>query len=259
MVHEIDTGISAGSSDRFQDVVRSAAAQLVSFDQVAGGSYITTPLLYASGSYVVVRVERHGAEYFVSDFGTGFEEAQLIGGETIYRRTAKGIAEANGVKFDSFAFFALIVSEDQLPGAIAAIANSSQEAVNITSLKVAERTERDNNALLYDRLTAIFSPRAVTRDAHLFGSSNTEWRVSSLVTVGKREVAFEPVSKHPNSIVHAAAKFEDISRLERAPGRVAVVTSKKELGTYLGVLTNSADVIERRAEDRVYQRLLEAA
>ncbi|MCB1466094.1 MAG: hypothetical protein KDK08_02820 [Rhizobiaceae bacterium] len=251
--------IVAKDSDRFQEVVRATAAQLVSHELIAGGNYITTPLMYASGSYVVVRVERSGADYFVSDFGAGFEEAQLIGGDATYRRVARTIAEANGVDFDNYAFFAILASEGQLAGAIATIANSSQEAVNVTSMKVAEKTHRDDNAILYDRLTSIFTSKMVAKDAHLIGASNTEWHISSLVTIDNRQVAFEAVSKHPNSVVFAATKFGDLARLKRAPGRVAVVTSKKALGTYLGVLSHNANVIERKVGDSVYQRVIEDA
>lgn len=251
--------VKAELSDRFQEVVRSAASQLVSVELVGGGSYVTTPLLYASGSYVVVRVEKHGDQYFVTDFGSGFEEAQMMGGDNIYRRSAKNIAEVNGVDFDNFAFFALLVSEGQIPSAIATIANSAQEAVNVTAMKIAEKKYSDENEVLFDRLASIFSPKMIARNAIVMGASNTEWHVASLVTVDGRNVAFEAVSKHPNSVVFAAAKFGDIARIEHPPSRVAVVANKKLLGTYLGVLTHTASVIEREVENRVYQRLVSEA
>ncbi len=246
-------------SDRFQEVVRSAAAQLVSLEVIGGASYVTTPLLYASGAYVVVRVERSGSDFFVSDFGAGYEEAQQMAGEATYKRVARSVAVSNGVNFDSFSFFELIATEGQLGGAIAAIANCSQEAVNITAMKLSERTFRDESELLHQRLNSIFDPRYVAKDVHILGSSNTEWHISSLVTINERKVAFESVTKHPNSVVHAAAKFGDLALLDGAPGRVAVVASKKLLGTYLGVLSHNARVIEQSAQDTVYQRLVQDA
>ncbi|WP_299720065.1 hypothetical protein [uncultured Tateyamaria sp.] len=251
--------VKAQDSEGFQDVVRSAAAQLVSCDLIAGAHYVRTPLMYASGGYVVVRVESAGGDYLVSDFGAGHEEASLMGGSRIYMKVARDVAEANGVGFDNYSLFVLKVSREQLPGAIATIANSSQEAVNITSLKVSEAKARDNNSLLYDRLAGVFGRDSIAKDAHIVGASNTEWHVASLVTIQRRQVVFEAVSKHPNSVVHAAAKFGDIARINRAPGRVAVVNSKKALGTYLGVLSHNASVIERQVDDRVYHSFLEAA
>lgn len=215
--------------------------------------------MYSSGSFVVIRIEGNGDNFLVSDFGAGLQEAEMMGGEPTYRRVARQVAEANGVTFDNFAFFALYVSEGQLPGAIASIANSSQEAVNVTALKLAERNARDNNALLYDRLTSIFAPRHVAKNAQLLGASNTEWHVASLVNINGKQVAFETVTNNPTSVAFAAAKFGDIRLLPKAPGRVAVVSSKRAMGTYLGVLTQTGNVVERTDSDRVYQRLLEEA
>ena len=128
----------AQDSERLQDVVQSAAAQLVSCDLIAGAHYVRTPLMYATGDYVVVRVESAGEDYLVSDFGAGHEEASLMGGSRIYMKVARDVAEANGVAFNNYSLFVLKVSREQLPGAIATVANSSQEAVNITSLNVSE-------------------------------------------------------------------------------------------------------------------------
>ena len=73
--------MSVMDSQKFQEVVRAAAQQLVSIDHVKNGTYVRTPLLYASGSYVVIRVDAGGGEFFVSDFGAGHEEAQQLGSD----------------------------------------------------------------------------------------------------------------------------------------------------------------------------------
>jgi hypothetical protein len=259
MVGKTDMNISAKEAQEIQDVVRLAVAQLVGVESVAGAHFVTTPLMYASGGYVVVRLEQNGDNFFVSDFGAGYEEALLMGGDAIYRRLAKGIAESAGVGFDNSAFFVLTAHREQLVGAIAAIANASQEAVSVTAIKVAERRQKDNTELLIDRLRSVFEPRFVARDVELVGASNTKWHLTSVVTVQERKLAFESVGQHPNSVIYAAAKFGDLARLQDAPGRVAVVSDKKALGTYLGVLSHSANVIEQKVSDQVYKRLLEQA
>lgn len=238
--------------------VRTAIGQLMTYDVVAGGHYITTPLMYASGGAVVVRVEQAGDSFFVSDFGAGLNEAMLIGGDLTYKRVAREVAQGAGVEFDNFSFFVVRASRSQLAGAVSAVANASQEAVNTTALRVSEDKHRDENAILYDRLAGVFGQKRVVRDAAIIGASNTEWHIGSLVSVDSRRVAFEAVSKHPSSIVFATTKFDDISRAHDAPSRVAVVASKKALGTYLAVLSHNADVIERQVENRVYERLLAA-
>jgi hypothetical protein len=242
-----------------QDFVRAAVARLVSVESVAGAYFVTTPLMYASGGYVVVRIEQNGENFFVSDFGAGFEEALLMGGEVIYRRQAKTIAETAGISFDDAAFFVLTANRDQLIGAVSVIANASQEAVNVTAMRIAERRHKDNSELLIERLRSVYDPKFVARDVEIVGASNTKWHLTSVVTVKERKLVFEAVSEHKNSVIYAAAKFGDLARLEKAPGRVAVVADKKSLGTYLGVLSHNANVIEQGVSDQVYQRLLEQA
>jgi hypothetical protein len=126
--------------------------------------------------------------------------------------------------------------------------------VQQTAFKVAEKMHNDAEDRLHDRLLDVFDKSSVVRDATLVGASNTEWRVASLVQVNRRKAVFEAVSKSPNSVVFAATKFNDISRLESAPARVAVVENKSDLGTYLGVLTQSASVIEIAANDDTIRR-----
>lgn len=239
----------------FQRVVEDAAQQLVAVEEVSGAQYVKLPLMYVSGASVVVRVERAGSstEFLVSDFGSGHQEAEWLGGELTFRRVARSIAGAAGVGFDHFAFFTVRVSSDQLAGAIATVANCSLEAVLVTSTRVAEKRAKDDAAELYDRLSDLFTPRAVTRDASVVGASNTQWHVAALVQAGNRPVAFEAVTKHPNSIYAAVTKFHDISLVKFPPGRVAVVQRKDQLRTYLGVLSQSSDVIEQESADQIFR------
>ena len=244
------------NKETYQEVVRTAAAQLVSVEHDRNGTYVKTPLQYADGSYVVVRVDHGGGQFFVSDFGAGLEVARMMGGASAYKRAARSVSEASGVGFDSSAFFVLTVAAEQLPGAIAAVANCSQEAVNVTAMRMSEKSAHDQGEVLFDRLSSIFGRKFIAKDAQITGASNTPWHVASLVTIESRQVAFESVSKHPISIVHTTAKFGDIARLDNAPGRVSVVDKKIALGTYLSVLSYNSSVIERSAGDQVYQKIL---
>lgn len=83
--------------------------------------------------------------------------------------------------------------------------------------------------------------------------------MATLVHGGARRVIFEPVSSHHSSVFAVHAKLHDISLADNAPGRVAVVRKKAELKTYLAVLQESADVIEREVPNETFQRIAEAA
>ena len=247
-----------GDSD-FTNLVDRVAQELVTVNHDAGHSFISTPLVYPNGTSVVVRIEDARGEYLVTDFGMGYEEASMMGASTMYSRSARVVAEATNIGFDSHSFFAIRVAREQLAGAVVTVANCSKEAVNIVAFKLADRRSKDAVEMLYSRLIAVFPKRNISRDASVIGQSNTEWHVATLVTGEQRQTIFEPVSAHHVSVCAAATKFHDIAAIENAPSRVAVVEKKVDLKTYLAVLAQSANVIERGSSDDTYSQVANAA
>jgi hypothetical protein len=240
----------------YRQLLESVANQLVTIEHRSDGALFTTPLMYPSGSMAVVRVDVSGRDrHFVTDMGMGYLEAEMMGTSLVYARNAKPIAEHAGVHFDHHAFSLVDLSRAQLPGGIVTIANASQQAVALAAYKQAERKIAEDEERLYERLVKIFTPPHVTRDVAMVGASNTSWRVANIVRLGRKITVFEPVSRHPNSITTATTKFHDLARLDDPPNRVAVVENKERLGTYLGVLSQAADVITRDVPDRTLQRL----
>jgi hypothetical protein len=239
----------------FKELVDDVARQIVATEHRTGGSFIRTPLLYPGGSTVVVRIEEGTERFFVSDFGLGFQEAELMGAGLMYARNAHPIAEAAGVRFDNQAFFVLEASREQLPGAVVTIANCSLEATMRAADALAEKTFEDSKARLYERLVKVFSPKIVARNAEVIGASNQKWRVTAIVNMpDARPTVFEPVTKHVNSVAAASMKFGDIALREGAPARVAVVHNRAEFGALLTVLARSASIIEDDApNDRIMQ------
>lgn len=239
-----------------RQLMESVASQLVAIEHRPDGAFITTPLMYPSGSMAVVRVDVQGHDrHFVTDMGAGYLEAEMMGLSLIHARHAKPIAERAGIRFDLHAFSIVDVSRDQLPGAIITVANASQQAVSLAAYKQSERKIAENVELFYERLIKVFTPLRVNRDVLIVGASNTSWHVANVVRLERKITVFEPVGKHPNSITTATTKFHDFARLEDPPNRVAVVESKDQLGTYLGVLSQAANVIARDVSDNVLTRL----
>ncbi len=191
--------------------------------------------------------------------GLGFQEAEMMGAGKIYRRQAKRIAEQEVVEFDGYAMFQVEVSADQLAGAITVIGNCSAEAANLTAFKLAEEVAADTVEQLYDKLVHVFTAQRVARNAEIKGASSTLWHISNLVLDGDRSTIFEPVSKHHTSVYSTATKFQDLSRLDFSPNRVAVVKKKSEMKTYLNILAQAGNVIEIAASDNIYERLADAA
>jgi hypothetical protein len=93
----------------------------------------------------------------------------------------------------------------------------------------------------------------------VLGASSTQWRVAAIVKVGKKPAIFDAVASQHTSVFAASAKFHDIALIEQAPIRIAMVKKKADLGTYLGVLAQAANVVEQDISDTVLHRLAEAA
>lgn len=242
-------------SNVFRQALEDVSRQLVRSEQHGGTAFIRTPLLYPGGSSVVVRIDDNKDRYFVSDYGSAYSEAEMMGASGVFMRNARMIAEAAGIGFDQHAFFVAEAARTQLPGVVVTVANCSQEAVALAAFKLAERRTSDAADMLFERLIGVFSRRVVARDVEVIGASNTKWHVATLVKQDGSRAIFEPVSNHHNSIFAASTKFHDIADTENPPARIAVIRRKAEFKTYLAVLSQAADVIERDAPNETYMQL----
>ena len=245
--------------ERFASAVDAVARELVTTEHFGSASLIKTPMMYPSGAAAVVQVTQHGERFFVTDMGLGQIEADMIGASVLYANSAKPLADHFGIRFDNQAFFVAEANRDQLAGAVTIVANCSSEAAALAAFKAAERRFEEDSDVLYRRLATVFPKAEIVRNVDFVGSSTHKWPVATMVTHNHRISLFEPVSKHHASVVNAAVKFNDIARLDNPPQRIAVVKKKVELGNYLNVLSQSANVIQYEVPDATLIRLAEAA
>jgi hypothetical protein len=246
----------SGATD-LGSVARWAAGQLTAVVDTPEGAFIHTPLMYPGGSSVVVHVVGHPNRYFVSDYAHGAREADMAGMSLQYLGIARSVAERAGIGFDDRCLFSIDLSRDQLPTAVAVVANCSLKAVGLAVTKLAQRRHEADDAFLYDKLIHIFGRPRVQKHADIVGSSNRGWRVSAIVHSDGRRAVFEMVRPAPASIYRHVAMFHDIARLDPPPARIAVVESFQRMGPdNLGLLGQAAHVIEQEAPD---ERFLAAA
>lgn len=247
------------ANDVAYQAIEVAIREIVSAKHRPEGSYVSLPLLYPSGSTAVVRISGGPNKYFVTDFGMGFIECELMGIEKVYLRQAKTIGERSGVGFDEHAFFAMEVNADRLAGAIITIANCSVEAVTLTSLKSAEKSSVDSAIFMLEKLDRIFGAERVLKHTKILGASNHEWRFAATVSSSVSSTVFEFATNHSVSVANVSMKMNDVARLDVAPKRVVMVEKKKDMGTYLGILSHTASVIEQNIDDGEILKLAEAA
>jgi hypothetical protein len=242
----------------FTRTVETAMQGIMSAAHRAEGSYVQTPLLYPSGSAAVVRVSGGPETYFVTDFGLGYSEAEMMGATLTYIRKARRVGESAGVSFDDRSFFAIEVSRDRIPGAIVTIANCSVEAASLTAFSIAERVLTDGTAFMIESLERAYGSKHIVKNDVIVGASNHEWEFPASVTTKKGKAVFEFATKSPVSIAAVATKMADVHRLPLPPKRLVMVHSKPALGTYLGVLSPVASVIEDSMSPEEIKKVAEA-
>jgi hypothetical protein len=215
------------ATHNLKTVAEAVARALVTTSVKGGSAFISTPLLYPSGSHVVVRLDGAEDRWFVSDDGYGHLEAEMMGGLLTFRRLARPLAARVGVKFDERCFFVLEVERDALPGAVITISNISKQVVERTGFAVEERRIAISRDVFEERLTAAFGAKSITHNVCFVGASGKEWGVDVGITSdGHVERLFEFVTPRHASVAVAVMKFTDIRAAVGAPKTAAVLSDR---------------------------------
>jgi hypothetical protein len=235
--------------------VDEAIKRLVSAEHFRAGSIVSMPVMYPSGASVVLEILSQAGRIFITDRGGAYQEAEFAGATRTFSREAEKVAADAGIKFDGRDMFVAEVPVDRVDGAMVVVAACSAQAAAITALRAAERDEKFAKEALFDKLTDVFGINGFERDAKLVGASNHSWRVDAIVRHDSSLAIFNSVTKRYISAAGTAAKFHDLARLEFAPKRVAVVSSKTDIGDWYGVISSASDAILEMgaANDQFFQ------
>lgn len=232
------------------------ARSLSSAEFTSAGLFIRTPLLYPSGTSVVVRVEGSASRFFVTDLGMGHQESTMLNASGSYAMIARSLTQDTGVSFDNRSFFVAESARDELVGVVSAVANLSQRAVIETAVKHDMRKAELERATLLTRLDGAFGRRKVERDVEVRGASMIEWTVTARVASSNVVTLFDYARPHKNSVTSTVAKFHDIARIEVPPRRIVTIHGSPEMTPFVGLLSQSANVIDlERTPDEVLMRL----
>jgi hypothetical protein len=245
------------AAHNLKTIAEEVAGALLDTSIRGGAAFISTPLLYPSGSHVVVRMHGTGERWFVSDDGCGHLEAEMIGGASTFRRLAKSLADRAGVQFDERCFFVLEVERDALPGAVITISNISKQAVERAAFAVEERRIAVSRDVFEQRLVEAFGTPSIAHNVSIVGASGKEWDVDVAVTSDARSRRlFEFVTPRPASIAAAVMKFTDIRALESAPRTAAVLSDRSRTEAALVSLLSrvAGAAIDAADAPEVYRR-----
>jgi len=236
--------------------IADGIARGLSYARTAGSSaYVTTPVMYPSGSWVVVRLDEADGGFFVSDDGLGALAADMMSALPTFNKVAGTVAQRFGVEFDQRAFFVVKVTEAQLVGAVATIANSSAHAVEQTIFALDQAKAKRSRVIFEDRLRVAFG-KNVRLGASLQGASRS-WDIDGLVLRpdGSR-AAFEFVSPVFSAVASTHMKFSDIRHADLETHTTAVLADYgKTEASLRAVLGSAADhVIAADVSPEAYQQ-----
>ena len=236
------------------DAIEVAVRSLVTRERDRGEDRISLPIFHPSGACATVTVTGGPDRFRVSDGGQAYREVELIGAEHLFNRNADKCAEMHGVARSG----KMIVGDahgGNLAGYISSVAAASAQVSARIIERVAARNEAAIEERLRQRLADIFGASHVDPGAEIAGASNHRWRLSAIVHIGGKDLAFEAVANHHSSVYSSATMFHDLALLEKRPKAIAVVESKQAMGSYVGMLSQAASVIEASAPDRLIEQL----
>lgn len=232
--------------------VENAARELVRVKHWGAVSYVSLPLTGPDGSPITVRVSRDMAGFQVDDAGTTFRSFDRLGLGRSFSGIAPHVVDHHDVTVSDHTLVAF-ADATALEAAIADVGLAAWTIFDRGYQKVEDVGEEALEERLRERLAAIFGP-SLDQKQTINGASTTLWIVSAILRVGDQLAVFQAVSDQGNSLYRASAVFHDLASLPKAPVLVAVVKSKEELGSKLGVLSQVAKVIEGQQSDDVYKR-----
>lgn len=233
-------GVTNSNLEKIADEV----ARSLSYATIEGRSaFVTTAVTYANGTHAVVRLDQDGDGFFVSDDGYASMNAEMFGGTNQFQRIAGDVAKRFGVSYDQRSFFILRASRNQLPAAVAVIANASAVSVERTLYALDRLRVKKSRELFVQRISNAFGDHAAF-DVEYRGSTKA-WNVDAVVREHSNVVAiFEFVTPAPSSVAFAHMKVGDISSMLDRP-KTAIVLSdyEKTEAPLRQILSSSADLV----------------
>ena len=219
-------------------------AKSLSHAMVHGRSaFITTGVIYPNGSTAIVRLDQEGDIFFVSDDGQANLNTETFGGARVFSKIAADVAKRYSVEYDQRSFFILQVRRNQLPAAVAMIANASATAVDRTIQAIERQRIAASKELFTNRITEAFGSSA-TFGSQVHGASR-EWDVdAAIISDNQVQAVFEFVTPAPASIAFAHMKIGDISaRFERPKTIIVLADYEKTEAPMRQILSSSADTV----------------
>lgn len=250
---------SRTNSPQLESRVSDALKRIASVRTLEGRTVMNVPVMYPSGATTTVEIEMNGGNCWVSDMGHGLVEAEYMGAQGFYTKSAKDVASQHGVQFDGNSIFALWVPVARLEAAIVCVANSSCQAAQSAILSASEQKATKKNDEIFERIKAVFGKSIVSKSVEIQGR-HAHWDAKNVVIFpDRRKAVFEFMTSNPNSVSSKFLMFSDILKADDGVSLNAVVSKASKLNSKGQMIADVANVIEFAATDEEFIQVAKAS
>jgi len=233
--------------------VEAAARGMVGVRHWGDASFVSLPLFGPDGSPVTIRVTRDMTGFRIDDAGATHRELDRLGLGRSFSSTAPHVVSRDDLSVVNKAIVGY-ADQGDLERAMADVGMAAWTVFDRIYAGMDDASEEDLEDTLRERLSRVFGPASLQENQRVNGASATEWKVAAILRIEGHMAVFQAVSDNANSIYRASAAFHDIASLPAAPSLIAVVQSKADLGSKLGILSQVARVVEDGQSDDVFRR-----
>lgn len=230
-------------NQNLEEIANTVAKQL-SFAKISGKSaFISTGVLYANGTSVVVRIDEINNNYLVSDDGYAASLGETMGVRDVFYKVAGSTARRSGIEFDNHVFFLNKVQSGELPAAVMLIANASSQSIEKTIFSADQFRMKPSNQLFEQKMIEAFGKKA-SFNVGVIGATK-EWKIDGAYIEENHIIAaYEYVSPVFNAIAAAHIKMGDITGMDGGPKTAIVLEDYKATDSAMRrILSSSADYV----------------
>lgn len=192
--------------------LKDVLERLVSCEETAAGTRISTSCYYPSMDRVSVYVSRSGDGFRVTDSGEAAKSAVIHGrADSTVEAGLKKASNYYSVEVRDGVLVAELSSEDWLDAAISAVANAAAMAARTA----VEHPERLPVLTFTDRIGQVLGraapPQHVRRNYSLRGRSGSEWSVDYAVLASRTPLLVKALKPHRTSVAINYSTFSDVA------------------------------------------------
>ena len=240
------------------EIVRCAMLDIAPMHPTPDGVTVTTNCLYPSGGFVRVTVRGGNDSFVVSDNGGALQEVDAAGLEWTKLQPKVRAILPEICSMQDGNIRSAVVSREELPYVIVAVANSSKDVAEHLFRTLAVKRDYDFKALVAAFLQQTF-PDRVKHNQIFIGASNKAHHFDNVVVFPSgAKLIVDPVLKDPNSCNARMVANFDIKQahIEGLEQRIVFDDQESWSPTDINLLTMAATMVPFSKSEQVFRKMV---